>query len=227
MKKEMVGSVPGNVLGMIADLSHKLQHGVIVPVELGKFLKRQNPFAVPTDLIADWQIFWQELGSETDLSGLKIPAKQKDFDRLIVDVLDISLDEVHEYCQKLFPCWKWTDKNLSEVITHNDRSAKDGSYAIWFRNRVEADEELKDISANGLKKRNTSGITLKERLIYELKYFKETGKHLDVNNITLCSGSRYDDGHVPFVFWHDDEMRVRRYRAGGAGERLRSREAVS
>jgi len=31
MKKQMVGSVPGNVLGMLADLSLKLQNGTISP----------------------------------------------------------------------------------------------------------------------------------------------------------------------------------------------------
>lgn len=46
MKQEMIGSVPGNVLGMLADLMHKLQHGVRTPDQLDRFLKGQNPFAV-------------------------------------------------------------------------------------------------------------------------------------------------------------------------------------
>lgn len=43
MKKKMIGSVPGNILGMLADLMHKLQHGVITPEQLNHFLKGQNP----------------------------------------------------------------------------------------------------------------------------------------------------------------------------------------
>jgi hypothetical protein len=38
--------------------------------------------------------------------------------------------------------------------------------------------------------RNIRGHYLLERLLYELKYFAETGKHLDIDNLTLCSGSR-------------------------------------
>ena len=36
-KKEMIGDVPGNVLGMVADLCHKLQHGRYRPIELKLF----------------------------------------------------------------------------------------------------------------------------------------------------------------------------------------------
>lgn len=43
-KKEIVGGVPGNLLGMTADLFHKLQNGAITVEELARFLKRQNPF---------------------------------------------------------------------------------------------------------------------------------------------------------------------------------------
>lgn len=44
MKKDNVGGVPGNILGMLADLMHKLQHGTITPDELGKFLQIKNPY---------------------------------------------------------------------------------------------------------------------------------------------------------------------------------------
>ncbi|MBU4421783.1 hypothetical protein KKB41_02360 [Patescibacteria group bacterium] len=47
MKREMVGDVPGNVLGMFSDLAHKLQHGSLTPEELSLFLQRKNPFSEP------------------------------------------------------------------------------------------------------------------------------------------------------------------------------------
>ena len=43
-KQEQIGDVPGNVLGMLADLNHKLQHGKISPNQLERFLKKENPF---------------------------------------------------------------------------------------------------------------------------------------------------------------------------------------
>ncbi len=43
-KKEQIGDVPGNVLGMLADLNHKLQHGKITLGQLDRFLKKKNPY---------------------------------------------------------------------------------------------------------------------------------------------------------------------------------------
>lgn len=63
----------------------------------------------------------------------------------------------------------------------------------------------------------------------ELDYFKETGEHLDVKNITLCSGSRDSDGDVPDVDWDPDDgkVRVHWYDAGGSDGSLGAREIVS
>lgn len=49
-KQKTVGDVPGNVLGMLSDLTSKLQHGVIVPEELALFNQRKNPFPIPTTM---------------------------------------------------------------------------------------------------------------------------------------------------------------------------------
>ncbi|KKT39089.1 MAG: hypothetical protein UW28_C0040G0008, partial [Parcubacteria group bacterium GW2011_GWA2_44_13] len=64
--------------------------------------------------------------------------------------------------------------------------------------------------------------------LYEAKYFKETGKHLDISNWTLCSGSRYSDGGVPCVRWdsHYSEMGVDGADPSGAYGGLRSRQTV-
>ena len=94
---------------------------------------------------------------------------------------------------------------------------------------IEADEELKNLSANDLKKKSIPGITFEERLLMELKYFKETDSHLDINNWTLCSGSRYSDGDVPEVCWDSDarEFHVFWYHPESSDSLLRSRRAVS
>ncbi len=137
--------------------------------------------------------------------------------------------KLFDKCKELFPCWKWTDKSLDEVIdfSFQARTAKDGAYAIWVRDRVEADEELKNFSASDLKRQSIAGITLEERLVYELKYFKETGKHLDIKNITLCSGSRVSGGDVSSVDWSGAELCVDWCIPVIADDILRSRQAVS
>lgn len=70
-----------------------------------------------------------------------------------------------------------------------------------FAKNIEADEEYKNMSANDLDEKGVKGITLRERLLMEIQYFKETGNHLDVDNVTLCSGSRDSGGDVPSVYW--------------------------
>jgi hypothetical protein len=134
---------------------------------------------------------------------------------------------VYDKCKELFGAWKYTNNSLDQAVPTNDRDTKNGHYAIWVRDRVEADEELKNKSANDLKEASTPGNTLLERLLLELKYFKETGKHLDIENWTLCSGSRDSDGCVPGVGWYGDEMRVGWYYPGFRRGILRSREVVS
>lgn len=73
----------------------------------------------------------------------------------------------------------------------------------YFKNVQEADEEFKNLSANDLKEKfpDKKFITLRERLLLEIEYFKQTGNNLDVDNWTLCAGSRYTDGDVPDVGW--------------------------
>jgi len=177
--------------------------------------------------ITDWQQFYHDLfGLEIDLLGLSVPAKKKGFDRLVIVAQGMTLQRLYDNCVKLCPCWKWTDDDLDKIV-QSERTAKDGTYAVWFRDVVEADEELKNLSANDLKEKGIPGITLEERLLMELKYFKETGNHLDIKSWTLCSGSRGSGGRVPGVGWGSGGLRVGWYHPDGAYDCLRSRRAVS
>ena len=233
MKKEMVGNVPGNILGMFADLAHKLQHGVITGNQLGRFLQKQNPFdsilgSVHGQLVS-WRLFYRnKFGFE--LGEVVIPEPRPGFDRLIVVAKGITVQRVYDQCQKHFKCWKYTVQSLDEEgIVHDDRPFTNRAYAVLIRGRVEADEEFKNLSADQLKKKNHQGITLTERLLYGLKYFTETGKHLDIKNITSCTGSRYDHGDVPGVGWPSAYrgVYVLWYNPGRVDAHLRSREIVS
>ena len=237
MKKEMVGDVPGNVLGMLADLAHKLQHGVITPGELAMFLKGENPFLSQSEIVADWGVFYlDKFGFNPDFLHLKIPEKRHGFDRLIVVAEGLTIQRVFGECAREFNCCNyvknWIGKNLDEVVLTDDRDTKNGSYAIWVRDRIEADEELKNKSANDLKRAGIPGITLMERLLLEFKYFKETGKHLDNKNTTLCVGSLIlgeGDNYVPKVRWGSSisELVVDWTIAENRFYKLRSRQVVS
>jgi len=179
-----------------------------------------------SDLLADWKKLYKEVfGIDVDFSNLHVPEYQKGFDRLIVVAQGMKPQMLYDKCAELFTCGKWTEDDLDKIVK-SDRIAEAGHYAVWLRGRVEADEELKNKSANMLKEEEILGITLEERFLYELKYFKETGAHLDIKNVTLCSGSRYSDGDVPRVLWYVYGLEVSRYYPDYRNGGLRTRAAV-
>lgn len=176
-------------------------------------------------MLADWQQFWANEGIEIDITQVKVPARRLGFDRLLVIPQGMTAEKAFQLCKKYFACWKYTDKSLDEVVSKDDRDPSSGAYAIWVRDRVEADKEHKNKSADNLEG-SVVGITLPEREVYGLKYFKETGKHLDQKNVTLCTGSRDSSGGVPRVDWHDNEMTVNYCGPDDADDDLRVREVV-
>jgi hypothetical protein len=172
--------------------------------------------------IIQWQVFYR-----CDFSDINIPAQKEGFTRLVIVAQGMDLQRAFSKCKQMFPSGKYGGGSLDTAVPTNDRDSKNGSYAIWMRDRVEADEELSNKSANDLKQESIKGITLLERLLLELKYFGETGKHLDLKNWTLCSGSRYSDGSVPCVYWGVGKLEVDGDTVDFRDPRLRSREVVS
>lgn len=174
----------------------------------------------------DWQAFFKKyLEISLDLSNLKIPPKQESFDRLIIIPEGITPNKIYEAYVKNFSCWKWTN-DLNNAVAHNDREPTK-TYAVWVRDTQEADEENENISADRAKERKIQGITLIERLIFGLKYWDETKTHLDVKNLTICSGSRSSDGSVPSVNCCDGEVNVNWCYSQFAGSDWRVRTVVS
>ncbi len=170
----------------------------------------QNLFPDPIlsrDPLKQWEALYREEFSEThDFSRVKIPKKREGFTRVIIVAKDTTMNRIYAVCEKKFPCWRHTD-DLDKGVSTNDRTPTT-HYAILVRDCVEADEELKDLSADDLTTQKVNGITLLERLLLELKYFRETGKHLDPQSVTLCSGSRYAGGRVPGADWDDGLFKV-------------------
>lgn len=143
---------------------------------------------------------------------------------LIFIAKGLTMQEVYDVLP--FKKWKYTDGDLDTAVPTNDRvSSKD--YVVYVNQNIEADEEFKNKSANDLAKTDHKGITLLERLVLELYYFDKTGSHLDVNNVTLCVGSRDAYGDVPSADWDDDEFWVFWDGASSSSSDLRSREVVS
>ncbi|MFA4871675.1 MAG: hypothetical protein WC610_01245 [Patescibacteria group bacterium] len=212
--KKMDSTTAQGWIGNAKDLERVLSEALLLPgIDLA-------------DQLASWKKFYQEyFGLELDPSNLKIPEQQPGFDRLIVVAKSLTPNQVYDMCAKHFPCWRYVD-DLDKAVSTNDRLATE-TYVIWVRDRAEADEENKGKSANTLASENHKGITLMERLVLELECFSETGKHLDVKNLTLCAGSRYAGGDVPSAYWHNGRFHVDYSRPSGAHFGSRARSVVS
>ena len=173
--------------------------------------------------------FYSTLGINdfSSWNNLKLPNKRRGFERLIIVHKGLTTEQSFQKCKGRFNSWKYTNDSLDSVITQNDRTNKDRTYAIWVRPCIEADEIHKNKSANILKQQNIKSITLNERLILELIYHHETKEHLDISNVTLCEGSRDARGYVPRVGWGGSVLGVHWYSLDGQVGGLRSREIVS
>jgi len=146
-------------------------------------------------------------GSLIDPSNIKLPTKQPGdlkFNRLLT-IPKLSINCVYDECRKHFLC----QNNLEDFdffISKNERSPV-SAYAIWVCDNPEPDQIYIGKSADDVKALGICSETFLERLVHELSYFLDTGKHLDVLKETLCCGSRYSNGGVPCVYWFKGELK--------------------
>ena len=187
------------------------------------------PAVVSSDtssVISDWQDFYQKFfGLAVDLSGVRVP---EGLERTVYIAMGISINAaVKAHRDRNIPFWKYCDGDLESVIQKSERGPVAASYAIRVKSGQEADEDLKNRSAEMIAEQNINTENLLERLVHGLKYYDETGKHLDVKNVTLCASSRFSYGSVPFVCRHDDgSVDVHWYSPRPRYARLRARRAV-
>lgn len=210
--------------GQHTEFWKQVRLGLITKENFQKFLEKSKQ-SKNSLVCNELQLFWKNLykkyfNLEIDVSLIK----EVEGKWAIFIAKGLTIQQVYDALP--FDKWKYTDGDLDTVVPTNDR-ASDKDYVVYVDQNVEADEQFKNKSANDLKKTNHTGITLMERLILELKHFEETGKHLDVNKITLCDGSRDSDGGVPFVVWRDGKLLVCWRGASFSFGSLRSRSVVS
>lgn len=193
-----------------------------------EMLKLVKPAEIARGMDTETQITriiaWYEQHGATKLSASDIsrivPKRKPGFDRLIVVAPGMTPNRCCESLQRQFGAEKlWRSHDDLDCAVESVRKT-DKLYAVWVRDRQEADDESANKSADQFEQKNCE--TLEERLIHEGLYFQEHKKHLDVVNVTLCAGSRARDGGlVPSVgfdsafgqvyvgaFWCDPSLRV-------------------
>lgn len=191
------------------------------------FAKYSRGWTLNKQLMA-WHRFYKvEFNRSLDFVGLQIPPRREGFDRLIVVAEGVTIDQVHRRCRERFFGLAYTNRDLDYTVDFNDRNSKSGSYAVWVRDNRESDEEWVDHSSGSLRDLEMKGETLLERLLHEFVYYIETGDHLDVMNVTLCSGSRDRDGYVPGVCFHNVGIRISRHGDTEGSPTMGPREVVS
>lgn len=220
----------GATLKSLEDAGVTIDHLAMIrsDEELAKKIADLCRATEPSDIKSVWtRIYKRYFNRRVNLVDVIIPDHydpEKHF--CVIVAKGITMNEVVKGLRKLFTVSLYNE-DLDANVTANDRIA-DKDYAILFNKNIEADEEFKNLSANQLKEKSISGITLLERLLLEALYFSITLEHLDVNNVTLCCGSRYSGGSIPPVDWHSDDskLRVSWYGPDFANDRLRARVAV-
>ena len=238
-----LGALCGAVVTQIGALADYIQGGNNTPAQgfishpqtLRPHLARIFvPAVVPPIRFADWHAgwpkFWRYYLRKYDLQlveeGLILPDYRDGFNWSVVIPAGLTPNKGFEICQSMFPSWKYAD-NLDLIESCREPGEK--GYTVLVRDRIEADEENKNCSANNLggKEGWRSYIAVSERCVLEARYFVETGNHLDAVNWTLCAGSRDSDGSVLRARWYLGEFGVDWCNPFDASGYLRARSVVS
>jgi hypothetical protein len=201
----------------------KIRHYLANKRELGADLRSVLGKPLPEFDTALWQKFFKKhFGRTFDLSNLHVPQKPAYPCRAILIRQGLTNNQIFDACTKAFKTWRYAN-DLDVVRDVVERH--DGPYIVWVRDTVEADPDMANKSASDIEAVSIN--TLKERMLLELAYFDETGRHLDINNWTLCAGSRYLDGTVPRCRWDGGMFIVHWSNVGSRNPGLRARVAVS
>ena len=197
--------------GSDEDVERLLSPDKVLAREVARvIMSRTVENTLPNLTFAIWQMVYEQMDGIDDVArgllGLDLTPRPGLW---VIPVLQgVAPNKVVAALRRLkVNVWSYID-DLDALVNENDRDPKDGSYVIYCRQTIEADEQFKSLSVNELKTQGIKGLTLTERLLIEPAYFLATDGHLDVQNLTLCSGSRRPDGRVPSVSWDLDDRRV-------------------
>ncbi len=192
------GSLDGNQIQALLEHRNPFDNKAVIIHQKHKFSKGIQ------SLVDKWESYYQlRFNITLNLSDLKIPKKQEGVSHLLIIAQGLTPNRVVEAARPHYGFLLYRN-DLDSIIIHNDRTPHK-TYAIWVKNRVEADEELANKSVEDLKASGTTTETLLERLTHGDECHLRLGHHLDQGNTTLCAGSCDSFGYVPCVLWDKDD----------------------
>lgn len=162
-----------------------------------------------------WEgIYSTHYGIDADFSQVVVPKKPCDGKwRLVFMPKGLIINQAAVAYQKVIsdhdPKWelKQAVDDLDAAVTHNIRT-QIADYAFWVCDEQEADKKLYAQATKQAIPHQSLGITVRERLVCGAVHFIETKRHLDEQNSTLCFGSRYSDGSIPYIYCNRDDYSV-------------------
>lgn len=181
--------------------------------------------------LQEWKGFYLKIwNKDAEISESIIPKNKKDgFNQLIVMLEGMTLPKIVAKIREHMKVRLWENEDWLEEI-ESDREVYKQSYGIWIRGERESDERLAGLSAVYLEDEKIPGITLSEHLMFALFYWWKFKEHIDLESVTLCSGSRHlDMRKVPWVLWNyeKDALVIFWFLVGFSGGGLRTREVVA
>lgn len=189
----------------LSELFRQIRDRSINGINLQRFLDHQNLFELDA-VDVDWSRVYKALGMKFEPGDLAIEPDPNFWDVYVQK--GVTPNKIVEAFRGLGVEVNSYTNDLDAEVKNIRRDPSKGPYRVRFKKTFEADEDLAEKSADDLAAAGIDGITLVERLLLELGYFLATGNHLDVENVTLCSGSRSSGGHVPSVDWHAYDRRL-------------------
>lgn len=202
---------PEEVIRLACEAIRTRNNGANAESALAPVVKRTIPSAMTEQLVMWKEIYTTYFGLSAEdrmVFNPDFPAETDGFGWLVVVKKGLTIEAVVAALKMKMKVWRYTDNDLDQAVPTNERIV-DKDYAVIVRDRIEADEELRNTSANQIAERKLKTMTLLEHLLLELFVFHFTGEHLDVKCYTICAGSRNSDGYVPRVCWDADDGGLR------------------
>ncbi|MFA6273742.1 MAG: hypothetical protein WC662_01130 [Candidatus Paceibacterota bacterium] len=192
-----------------------------IPADSGLIKKIEG--AHPEILLAfheGWVEFFKKFGIEIDLAKFLLKPYSEGRDWSIIDpnpesffygweIAKQVMPVVHEYIMV---------KNIMDVYPYEP--------VVTVRPLIEAMEEFPNVSTRQSIQRGIKGITFNQYCMLASRIWVDQKIHLDDKSVTICSGSRSEDGNPVRVYWDGGKFQVYNLPLGNSYDNYSVRSAV-